>query len=86
MKDYVAEKIGKQYVIPTLAIYDRPNEIIWSELPNEFVMKASHGSGMNLICNDKHKLDRSKAESLMQHWLASSLWRVAVSTPATHNL
>lgn len=70
MKDYVAEKIGKQYVIPTLAIYDRPNEIIWSELPNEFVMKASHGSGMNLICNDKHKLDRSKAESLMQHWLA----------------
>lgn len=68
-KEYVAEKIGKQYIIPTIATYDNVNEIDWASLPNQFVIKCTHDSGGLVICKDKSKLDIQKAKAK----LASSL-------------
>ena len=57
VKDYVAEKIGRQYIIPTIAVYDSPDEIDFDKLPNQFVLKCNHNSGLGMyICKDKSKL------------------------------
>lgn len=44
-KKYVSNLIGKEYIIPTLGIYNNFNEINFDRLPNQFVMKCTHDSG-----------------------------------------
>lgn len=58
----VAELIGNEYIIPTLGIWDRFEDINFDELPDQFVLKCSHDSGGLVICKDKNKFDVKKAE------------------------
>lgn len=61
VKQIVAEKIGEQYVIPTLGIWDKFEDIEFNRLPDKFVLKCTHDSGGLVICKDKSKLDVEKA-------------------------
>ena len=56
-KEYVSGIIGKEYIIPTLAVYDSAEEIDFDKLPNQFVLKCTHDSGGIVVCRDKSKLD-----------------------------
>ena len=60
-KQYVADIIGEEYIIPTLGIWERAEDIEWDKLPNQFVLKCTHDSGGLVICKDKAKLDITKA-------------------------
>lgn len=62
VKDYVAEKIGKEYLIPTLGVWNNVEDIDFDNLPNQFVLKCSHDSGGVVICKDKNKLDVEKVK------------------------
>lgn len=62
VKEYVAKKIGAEYIIPTLAIYNNINEIDFDRLPNRFVLKCTHDSGGLIVCSDKEKLNKSDAK------------------------
>ena len=57
VKDYVREKIGNKYVLDTLFITSSPASIPFSDLPNSFIIKATHGSGWNIIVKNKNKVD-----------------------------
>lgn len=61
VKKYVANIIGDQYVIPTLGVWDKPDEIDWASLPNQFVIKTTHGGGGEdvIICKDKDRINRN---------------------------
>ena len=63
VKDYVADCIGKEYIIPTLGVWNRVGDIDWESLPSQFVLKTTHGGGGGgvVICQDKSKFDREKA-------------------------
>lgn len=57
-KEYVAEKLGEEYIIPNLGVWDDPDKIDFDSLPNQFVLKCNHNSGLGMcICKDKNKLD-----------------------------
>lgn len=60
VKDYVASKIGEEYIIPTLAVYDKLEDVDLEKLPNEFVLKCNHDSGGICICSDKSKLNKKR--------------------------
>lgn len=45
VKDYVAKKAGEQYIIPTLAVWEKAKDIDISRLPDQFVLKCTHDSG-----------------------------------------
>jgi len=66
VKDYVAQKIGEQYVIPTLGVWIKPEDIDFDALPNQFVLKCNHDSGSICICRDKKTFDKSKAVSKLK--------------------
>lgn len=57
-KEYAANIIGEEYIIPTLQVYDSVDDINLNELPSEFVIKTSHGGGSCgvIVCQDKHEL------------------------------
>lgn len=65
-KEFIAEKVGEQYVIPTLAVYNSVDEIDYDKLPNEFVMKTTHDSGSFVICHSKKDLDIKESDKIMK--------------------
>ena len=60
-KKYVASIIGEKYIIPTIGIYDKFNDIDFEKLPKQFVIKCTHDSGGLIICKDKDKFDKNAA-------------------------
>lgn len=60
-KEYVANIIGEEYIVPTLAVYNNVGEIDWDALPRQFVLKTTHDSGGIVICRDKERLDKQAA-------------------------
>lgn len=67
-KDYVASRIGEEYIIPTLGVWDRVEDIDWDFLPEQFVLKTTHGGGGCgvTVCSDKTHFDKSKAIKKLQ--------------------
>lgn len=79
VKEYVAKIIGQEYIIPTLGIWDSPEEIDWESLPQQFVLKTTQGGGSKgvVICTNKDNIDRravvSKLKAAMQFDLNRNL-------------
>lgn len=69
VKEYVAGRIGEEYIIPTLGVWDTFDDIDFEALPDQFVLKCTHDSGGMVICEDKSKLDISKAREQINHAL-----------------
>ena len=66
VKKYVAEKIGEQYVIPTLGVWNKFEDINFDELPQQFVLKCTHDSGGLVICKDKDTFDYEAAKKKIE--------------------
>lgn len=80
-KEYVASVIGQQYIVPTLGIYDRYEDINFEELPQQFVLKCTHDSGSIYICRDKSHMDRERAEHILKRGLKRDPVRYAREWP-----
>lgn len=70
VKEWVADKIGKQYVIPTLAVYSSEEEIDFDKLPNQFVLKCNHDSGSVIVCRNKEQIDKDEVKRHFRERLA----------------
>lgn len=76
VKEYVAGIIGNKYVIPTIGVWNQIEDIDWDNLPNQFVLKTTHGGGSCgvVICKDKAKLDRIHSKQKLQDSLDSDIY------------
>ena len=74
VKKYVAEIIGRQYIIPTLGVWNKFDDIDFDLLPNQFVLKCTHDSGGLVICRDKSKLDLEAACAKIKKSLATNYY------------
>ena len=64
VKDHVAAVIGEEHVIPTIGVWESPHEINFNDLPERFVLKCNHNSGLGMcICTDKEALDLVKVRA-----------------------
>lgn len=71
VRDWVASKIGEQYLVPLLGVWEYAEEVDVSALPSRFVLKANHGSHMLHVVTDKTSLDLSALRVEMARWLAT---------------
>lgn len=67
VREWVKEKIGEDYLIPALGVYDDFNDIDFSKLPDKFVIKCTHDSGSTTIC-DKNNMNIKKLEKLYNNY------------------
>ena len=76
VKKYVADRIGEQYIIPTLGVWDSFDQIDFDSLPNQFVLKTTHGGGglAVVICKDKKTFDKRRAKRSLENSLNSELY------------
>lgn len=78
VKDVVSEVIGKEHIIPTIGVWDRPEQIDWDKLPNQFVLKTTHGGGGSgvVICKDKSSFDKKSAIKKLNKSLKTDLYKI----------
>lgn len=69
VKDYVASIIGAEYIIPTLGVWDKFEDIDFDSLPNQFVLKCTHDSGGLVICKDKTEFNIKEAQKKLNRHL-----------------
>lgn len=68
-KDWVAKRIGQEYINPILNIYDSVDDISIDNLPESFVLKCNHDSGSAIICRDKRQFDLVAAKKILDNAL-----------------
>lgn len=73
-KEYVAGIIGPEYIIPTLGLWDRFEDIDFEALPEKFVLKTTHDSKSVVICTDKSKFDKEAARERLTASLGRSYY------------
>ncbi|MCU9942847.1 glycosyl transferase, partial [Bacillus pacificus] len=69
VRKYIADKIGEEYLIPLIGVYDSFEEIDFEVLPNQFVLKPNHTSGNVYICKDKSKINYKELKKEINMWL-----------------
>ncbi|MCF0177858.1 MAG: glycosyl transferase [Bacteroidales bacterium] len=76
VKQYVADKIGDEYIIPTLGVWDKPEDIDYDSLPDKFVLKTTHGGGGTgvLLCRDKATFNKEEACRKLNKSLQSDIY------------
>lgn len=77
VKKYVADIVGDEYIIPTLGVWDNFDEINFDNLPNQFVLKTTHGGGGGgvVICKDKAIFDKALAKHKLEASLRSDIYK-----------
>ncbi len=77
VKNWVADKIGAEYVIPTYKVWNSPGEIDLADLPDQFVLKCNHTGGNNavFIVGDKSKFDLPMARKSLKKAMNICLYR-----------
>ena len=81
VKDFVRERIGDEYIIPTIAVWDKVSEINWDDLPNQFVLKCTHDSGGLVICKNKSHLDRRHSIRLLKRSMSKNYYYYGFEWP-----
>ena len=76
VKDYVAKTIGSEYVCPLLGSWDSFDDIDFSSLPNQFVLKTNHSGGNTgvVICQDKSLFDIKEAREKLTSSMAFDIF------------
>jgi len=77
VKEYVANIIGEEYIIPTIGVWDKPEDIDWDSLPDKFVLKTTHGGGNTgvVVCKDKNQLDKSDTIKKLNKSMKQDLYK-----------
>ncbi len=81
VRDVIKEKIGEEYLIPLIKVYDNQKQINWDELPDKFVLKATHTSGDVIVCKDKNKLDIDEANDMIEKWYKRDYYPISREWP-----
>lgn len=71
VRKYVQECVGESYLPKLLGVWENPNLIDFSKLPEKFALKLNYGAGMNIICTNKSILNIQNTIHTLQKWLTA---------------
>jgi hypothetical protein len=77
VREYVAEKIGREYLVPLVAEPSDFTRSVFDALPQSFVMKANHGSGFVHVVRDKNETSFEKLDAMAKSWLSTDFYAIA---------
>lgn len=76
-REYIASKVGREYLIPLLGVWERAEDIDFDSLPDSFVLKCNHTSSTGLcVCRDKSRLDRETVRKKLTKAMAQNYYLV----------
>lgn len=74
VREYIEKTGHGELLNELLAVYDNADEIDVDKLPDKFVLKATHGSSMNLICKDKKSINWKSKKKIFNLWLKINIY------------
>lgn len=81
VRQYIADKIGEEYLVPLLGVYTTTDEIPWESLPESYVLKCNHDSGSTVIHASNKGFDRTHAIEVLSQHLKGNLYYYAREYP-----
>ena len=72
VRNIIEEKLGHEYLVELIGVYEEPREIDFSALPERFVIKTNHGSGYNIVVHNKNDLDIPETINNLAYWLSQN--------------
>lgn len=69
VRTWIRKKLGEQYLLPLIGVWDKAEDIDFGSLPDKFVLKLNHGSGFNIIVTDKGSLDERETIRQLNEWM-----------------
>ena len=80
VRDFIRRTIGEEYLIPMLGVWNRAEDIDFDCMPEQFVLKCNHNSGLGMcICKDKSKLDIQQAREALKKGYSRIIFCIPVS-------
>ena len=70
VRQLIGERVGVEYVVPLLGVWERPREIAWHILPQNFVLKPSHASGPFAVVDQSVGVNKEQLTAEAEQWLA----------------
>ena len=67
VREYIAQKLGEEYLVPLIGVYDSPKEIKWNELKDGTLLKTNNGSRFNIEYDSDNR--KSYYRFLLKNWL-----------------
>jgi hypothetical protein len=83
-REYIANKAAHEYLVPLLGVWDRFEDIDFSKLPEQFVLKCTHDSGSVFICKDRNRFDLETVEHKMRRALKKNYYYYSREWPYKH--
>ena len=77
-KDYIEKILGtNEYTVPLLGQWKHFDEIDFSTLPMQFVLKCNHDSGSWIICKNKNTFDKVSARRKLEKALRTNYYKAS---------
>ena len=74
VRSYVEKAIGPQFLVKNLGVWENPEEIPFDKLPQQYVLKATHGSGWNIIVRNGQKIDTKQTVQKLKGFLKENYY------------
>jgi hypothetical protein len=74
VRQYVARTVGPQYLVPLIGVWDEFDQIPWEDLPEQFVLKSTHGCAYNFVCRDKSSADVVGLRQTVTSWMSQNFY------------
>lgn len=81
VRNYIRNKLGEEYLIPLIGVWENANDINIDLLPNEFILKCNHDSGGVLICKDKSNFNIKKIKKYLNKRLKRNFYYIGREWP-----
>ena len=73
VRDYVKSKALDEILVPVYgSAYSAVTDLDFDNLPDQFVLKATHGCGMNLVCTNKKDIHPDEVLATLRQWLSTT--------------
>ena len=84
VREYIRQKGLEEHLVSLYAAYDRAEDIDLDALPDKFILKTTNGSGTNILCRDKSKLNKEELVAAVEGFLKQSSSSAGREWPYAH--
>lgn len=75
VREYIARELGEEYLIPLLGVWEDADKIDFDVLPDRFVLKCNHNSGLGMyICRDRSEMNPEAVRAGLRRGLAQDYY------------
>lgn len=82
VREYIKQKLGEEYLVPLIGVWNKAEEIDFDKLPKQFVMKCNHNSGLGMcICKNKEEINIKKVIKELNKGLKQDYYKTGREWP-----